>query len=68
MSKCEKHCNTCLYSYWQEDHSGVNPKMRLAQHCRNPVYNSPAYTEKMMLADSARDYCRLWTPRPGKGN
>lgn len=67
LRRVKKRCNNCRHSYWQKDFHGVSPKTGLVQLCRNPAYRSPTYTEAMMLADSARNYCRFWAPKPGKG-
>lgn len=47
--------------------SGGKKTVRL-QHCRNAVYNSPAYTHEMLLEDWDKGFCRLWTPITEKGN
>ena len=33
------------------------------QHCRNPIYNSEAYTHEMLLEDWDKGYCRYWNPK-----
>lgn len=58
----EKHCDTCAYSYQTGDKETVLPFRKLRQHCRNPEYNAPAYTQTSLLEDWGKDYCRFWTP------
>lgn len=38
------------------------------QHCSDPRYNSPVYTNQMLLEDWGNGCCRFWTPIPEKGN
>lgn len=55
MNNTERHCDTCNDSYYmtEKNPSGGKELVRL-QHCRNTVYNSPAYTHQMLLEDWAR--------------
>ena len=51
MNNTDRHCDTCNDSYYmtEKNPSGGKELVRL-QHCRNTVYNSPAYAgeiEKM---------------------
>ncbi|MGE9971884.1 MULTISPECIES: hypothetical protein [Clostridia] len=68
MKEQKKHCNTCASSYYQEekDLNGGKGLVRM-QHCSNPHYNSPNYTNQMLLEDWNKGYCRLWEPKPEKG-
>ena len=69
MSNIERHCDTCNDSYYETERnpSGGKKTARL-QHCRNAVYNSPAYTHEMLLEDWDKGFCRLWNPITEKGN
>ena len=69
MNNIERHCDTCNDSYYETERnpSGGKKTVRL-QHCRNAVYNSPAYTHEMLLEDWDKGFCRLWTPITEKGN
>ena len=69
MNNIERHCDTCNDSYYETERnpSGGKKMVRL-QHCRNAVYNSPAYTHEMLLEDWDKGFCRLWTPITEKGN
>ena len=48
MKEQKKHCNTGASSYYQEekDVNGGKGLVRM-QHCSNPHYNSPNYTNQM---------------------
>ena len=52
MKGQEKHCNTCASSYYQEEKNvnGGKDMVRM-QHCSDPRYNSPVYTNQMLLED-----------------
>ena len=69
MKDQEKHCNTCASSYYQEEKNvnGGKDMVRM-QHCSDPRYNSPVYTNQMLLEDWGKGFCRLWTPITEKGN
>ena len=69
MKGQEKHCNTCASSYYQEEKNvnGGKDMVRM-QHCSDPRYNSPVYTNQMLLEDWGNGCCRFWTPIPEKGN
>lgn len=69
MKDQEKHCNTCASSYYQEEKNvnGGKDMVRM-QHCSDPRYNSPVYTNQMLLEDWGNGCCRFWTPIPEKGN
>lgn len=67
MAELKKHCDTCAYSYYRREQSARFAEFVKRQHCRNPVYNSPNYTQKMLLEDWDKGHCRLWTPIPEKG-
>ena len=62
MRDDEKECGNCLHSYM------VCEQFHLRQKCRSPEYNSPDYTQEMLLEDWGRGYCRFWTPKTKKGN
>lgn len=49
MKDQEKHCNTCASSYYQEEKNvnGGKDMVRM-QHCSDPRYNSPVYTNQML--------------------
>lgn len=52
MNNFERHCDTCNDSYYEtERNPSGGKKTRRLQHCRNNVYNSPAYTHQMLLED-----------------
>jgi hypothetical protein len=59
----QKHCDTCLYSYYAEENSERQVDHRLRQHCRNPRYNAPGYTQEMFLEDRQLSHCRFWLPK-----
>lgn len=69
MKDQERHCNTCASSYYQEEKNvnGGKDMVRM-QHCSDPRYNSPVYTNQMLLEDWGNGCCRFWTPIPEKGN
>lgn len=67
MSEIEKHCNTCAFSFYETNKSAYIPSGVKMQHCSNPVYNSPEYTQEMLLEDWGLGHCRLWTPQTEKG-
>ena len=69
MKDQEKHCNTCASSYYQEEKNvnGGKDMVRM-QYCSDPRYNSPVYTNQMLLEDWGNGCCRFWTPIPEKGN
>ena len=50
MNNIERHCDTCNDSFYETERnpSGGKKTVRL-QHCRNAVYNSPAFTHEMLL-------------------
>lgn len=52
MKDQEKHCNTCASSYYQEEKNvnGGKDMVRM-QYCSDPRYNSPVYTNQMLLED-----------------
>lgn len=60
-----KHCNTCLYSYYTEERTGIGTAMR--QRCRNPAYNAPSYTHDMLMEDWDLGHCRFWVSQTQKG-
>ena len=69
MNNTERNCDTCNDSYYMtEKNPSGGKKMVQLQHCRNIVYNSPAYTHQMLLEDWGKGFCRLWTPITEKGN
>lgn len=51
MKGQEKHCNTCASSYYQEEKNvnGGKDMVRM-QHCSDPRYNSPVYTNQMLCS------------------
>lgn len=65
MEEIKKHCDTCAYSYYSD-----RPKNAITdserQYCRNPLFNSPAYTYEMFMADRSNDYCRFWKAKNEK--
>ena len=68
MNNTERNCDTCNDSYYMtEKNPSGGKKMVQLQHCRNIVYNSPAYTHQMLLEDWGKGFCRLWTPITEKG-
>ena len=69
MNNTERNCDTCNDSYYMtEKNPSGGKKLVQLQHCRNTVYNSPAYTHQMLLEDWGKGFCRLWTPITEKGN
>ena len=60
---------TCASSYYQEEKNvnGGKDMVRM-QYCSDPRYNSPVYTNQMLLEDWGNGCCRFWTPIPEKGN
>lgn len=63
MNNTERNCDTCNDSYYMtEKNPSGGKKLVQLQHCRNTVYNSPAYTHQMLLEDWGKGFCRLWTP------
>ena len=62
MRETEKGCNTCLHSYMECEH------LHLWQKCRSPEYNSPNYTQEMLMEDWGQGYCRFWAPNTQKGH
>ena len=69
MKGQEKHCNTCASSYYQEEKNvnGGKDMVRM-QYCSDPRYNSPVYTNQMLLEDWGNGCCRFWTPIPENGH
>jgi hypothetical protein len=61
--KIAKHCNNCNHSYYAAD----TDEAAKTQHCSSPEYNSPEYTEEMLMADWDKGYCRFWSLRITKG-
>ena len=52
MNHIERHCDTCNDSYYETERNPSGGKETVClQHCRNAVYNSPAYTHEMLLED-----------------
>ena len=52
MNNTERNCDTCNDSYYMtEKNPSGGKKLVQLQHCRNTVYNSPAYTHQMLLED-----------------
>jgi len=49
LNNIERHCDTCNDSFYETERnpSGGKKTVRL-QHCRNAVYNSPAYTHEIV--------------------
>lgn len=69
MNNTERNCDTCNDAYYMtEKNPSGGKKLVQLQHCRNTVYNSPAYTHQMLLEDWGKGFCRLWTPITEKGN
>lgn len=68
MKEQKKHCNTCASSYYQEekDLNGGKGLVRM-QHCSNPHYNSPNYTNQMLgivlVAAPHRQHSRPFAPK-----
>lgn len=58
MKKQKKRCSNCHFSYKVVEDTGHK-----ALCCRNPRYNSNAYTTEMMLEDWDLGRCRFWTPK-----
>ena len=50
MRDDEKECGNCLRSYM------VCERFHLRQKCRSLEYNSPDYTQEMLLEDWGRGY------------
>lgn len=49
MNNTERNCDTCNDSYYMtEKNPSGGKKLVQLQHCRNTVYNSPAYTHQML--------------------
>lgn len=68
MNRIKKHCDTCLYAYLEKTLTSMPMEGTARQLCRNAVYHSSAYTQKMLMEDWGKGFCRLWTPRTRKGN
>lgn len=51
MNNTERNCDTCNDSYYMsEKNPSGGKKLVQLQHCRNTVYNSPAYTHHMLAS------------------
>ncbi len=59
MKETAKSCDNCRFAYWQIERDSVRGNS-IRQHCRNPSYNSPEYTQEMMLEDWTKGCCRFW--------
>lgn len=61
MKDQEKHCNTCASSYYQEEKNvnGGKDMVRM-QHCSDPRYNSPVYTNQMLSRSWERVARTCW--------
>ena len=56
----KKSCDTCRYSYYEKDTSRHPTIGILRQHCSSEEYNSPSYTEEMLIEDMKNGCCRFW--------
>ncbi len=64
MNDVKKHCDTCAYSYMgTEKNEYVQDGFIPVQRCSNDNYNATSYTNKMLMEDWGRSYCRFWTPK-----
>ena len=52
----EKHCDTCKFIYQAINFNNED----IGQHCNNVYYNSPDYTNKMLLEDWEKGHCRYY--------
>ena len=57
MRENEKSCDTCAYSYMEQE------GFRLRQKCRSPEYNASFYTHEMFMEDRIYGHCRFWRPK-----
>jgi len=64
LSDVKKHCDTCEYSYMSTEKNeytehGIMP----VQRCSSADYNSPSYTNQMLMEDWGQGHCRFWAPK-----
>lgn len=65
MNNTERNCDTCNDSYYMsEKNPSGGKKLVQLQHCRNTVYNSPAYTHHMLKECS--HFCPAWERLEGQ--
>jgi len=67
LKETAKSCDNCCFSYWQIETGRSGRGSSIRQHCHSASYNSPEYTQEMILEDWAKGYCRFWEPPSGKG-
>ena len=61
----EKKCSNCRFSYAAQDFSG----RAKGQNCSSQKYNSPDYTNEMLMEDWNKGHCRFWEAKErGEGN